>query len=374
MAQKSGSPRQILEALYQDAWTHVWWFDDLEAASEKYDSVKEAAFYCGRSHDLEKLGNLYQIFIAPCRAEPKNRSKFHLGQRSKELCEKLVELSADHENPNNALYAEALIALHGFSNFMLLKDGTSLKKVWVDLIDIIDRAKGHVEFPAKLIDTVVQGVSGFVPDSTEFDDLMISLGSFMSAREKQGKEGEIYHKQGLRKFKAGKPSEAIIWLVKAGICYHKKEFQEQQIETLYLLALAYKSIGLLWMARSTILGALVVVIALGDQDGEMREEAVPIVKLYTLICLQLGCLPNVLQAVYLLRIFQSNMTLSEVAEERLNSDLQELDELLACLLIGCERKELEFLEDVPSQLESLGLSFSYFSLIYKLGYSDELKS
>lgn len=373
-AQEYGTPRQVLVALYEHAWTLIWWFDDLSGASELYDDVKQAAYYCGSSVDLEKLSNLYQVFASNSRNDKSASEALRISERGSELREKIEFVSKKSDAPNNAIHAEALLALHDLTNAVHQDRLEDAKPVWKCLSDIVGRAKGYVEFPARMLDNVITGISPYVPDSEELDELLLLLADFMGERELAGKKGEILLLQGKRKLKNELATEAIVYLAQAAVCFHKKEYQEQQFQALYMLAVAYRAIGLLWMARASVLNALVIVNAVGDEAGEMREEIIPITKLFTLICIQLGYLPDILHSMHLLRIVEAHMSLSEEGEKKLADDIIELDQLISCLLVAAPVDQLAELSETPSRLEHLDLVLSYTALLYRLGYLEELRS
>ena len=295
-----------------------------------------------------------------------------LDARRKRLSAKLSDLSQDKSRPNNALYAETLLVLSRLTETDVKGNEYALDEVWKDLSGIIDRAKGLGEFPAELIDQVVDAMSSLVPESVALDDLAEKLAEFMGQRQKEGKAGEIYLRRGSQKLDHELPIEAVSWLGKASICFMKDEYREEQFETLYCLAVAYRGAGLLWAARAACLAALVQANAISAEDAETKVETIPTVSLLALISLQMGRVSDLLLCIFWMRGLQHSLPLDEVSKLRLEEKSQELDALISCFIAGVESESLFLLADVPDVFESLGLFSSQIFLMYRLGRAAEL--
>ena len=374
LAKKYGTTRQHLVAMYEHAWTLIWWFDDIDAANEYYDEIETLALASHASADLEKLGNLINVFFGVVQQGGVDSNQFRLEERSSALASKLQNVAADTSAPNNALYAESLLVLHRYITLIQHEKLHQSDGLWKQFISIVDRAQGLGEFPAELIDKLVTALSQFGTESETFDELVLKLADFMGNRQKDGKQGEIFFRRGCQKLDADKPVEAIDWLGKAAVAFTKKEYQIQQIEILYTLAIAYQGAGLFWAARATALSCLLTLSILSDEDGRIYHLSIPAMKLYILICLQLGHIPDVLQGMFTLLYYQNHMTLSEEDEERLHKEILELDQLLSCAIMAMNKSELCRLSELPSVLEHLQLFTTRTVLLCRLGYQDELRS
>lgn len=211
-ARKYGANYQHLRAIYQLAWTRFWWFDDVEAAQDLYEQVEEIAFATGRSEHISKVCNLHQLLVGQVLPGLQDSESLKLPERSSRLKAKLVELAGDKSRPNNALYAEALLWLFRLNENALRGSRDNFDDVWVGLSSVIDRASGLGEFPAEMLDSVVEALSPLAPVSAEFDKLVEKLAEFMADRSKELKAARIYLSQGERKLDAEKPIESIKFL------------------------------------------------------------------------------------------------------------------------------------------------------------------
>ena len=368
VAKKHGSERQLFVAKYEHAWTAIWWFDDLGPANSIYDELEDHALQQGGCFELERLGNILQIFIARERQNSDASEVYKIDQRSNALLKRLEELAADDQRPNHALYAETLLALHKLTAHMRAGETHLFDDIWIQLSGITDRAQGLGEFPAELIEKMIDVLSHVAPDSEEFDKLVLNVAAFAGDRKKEGHQGEILLKRGKQKLESEKALEAIVWLGQAALAFNKNEYRENKVETLYCLAVAYRSAGLNWAARACALSCMVTLSIIADDEGEISWRSIPSTKLFCLICMQLGHLPNSLQAIYLLRLYQAHLSLSDESAKKLEEDFIELDQLLACALMAVDKKELGHLSKLPDFLDETQLYAARMVLLYRLGY------
>jgi len=355
IATKSGTHDQILRAKYEFSWTMLWWHDDIEPLNQSYEDIEQAATKLDHAADLSKLGNLLQVLAARVHQGWETSEHLDLEARRERFSAKLSDLSQDKSRPNNALYAETLLVLNKLTDTKAKGDAQVLEEVWCALADILDRADGLGEFPADLIDQVVDAMSGLVPESSALDSLAEKLAEFMGQRQKEGKAGEIYLLRGKRKLDNELPVEAISWLGKASICFMKEEYKEELFETLYCLTVAYRGAGLLWAARAVCLSALVQANAISAEDAETKIETIPTVSLLALLSLQLGRVSDLLFCIYWIRGMLQSLPLDEESKSRLEGKVSELDALFSCFLAGVESNFLSDFSGLPDVLEALGL-------------------
>jgi hypothetical protein len=250
----------------------------------------------------------------------------------------------------------------------------NLDEIWQALCGIIDRAEGLGEFPADMLETMVEAIGEIAPDSQAFDTLVEKLAEFMAERSKEIKAGGLYLQQGERKLNAEKPIDGIRWLGRAVVHLSKDESREDQAKALYYLAVGYRGAGLRWAARATALASIIQYLVLSETEGDLRVETIPALNLFATLSLQLGQILDVLSAIRFLQAIGSNLPLDNKSEERLNKQISELDQLLACLLIIQPPEEIRRLESLPDILERLAMFSARLALLYRLGHVDKLKT
>lgn len=373
-AKKYGASYQHLRAVYEYAWMAFWWFDDIETVQDQYEKVEAIAFKSGHAFHISKVCNLHQLLVGRVFQGHETPEELSFADRSKRLKEKLLELAADKSRPSNALHAETLLVFHRMCEMSLSGKRENLDEIWQALCGIIDRAAGLGEFPADMLETMVEAIGESAPDSQVFDTLVEKLAEFMAERSKEIKAGSLYLQQGERKLDAEKPIDGIKWLGRAVVHLSKDESREDQAKALYYLAVGYRGAGLRWAARATALASIIQYLALSETEGDLRVETIPALNLFAMVSLQLGHVVDVLSAIRFLHAIGSNAPLDDESGERLKNQIAKFDQLLACLLIIQPTEEIRRLESLPDVLDRLALFSARLALLYRLGHIDKLKA
>ncbi|MGH1330679.1 MAG: hypothetical protein ACRBBK_07340 [Paracoccaceae bacterium] len=372
LAEKHGDTGQILRARYEHAWTSLWWFDDVSTINEEFEKIEELAFTSNLAEDASRICNLFQVLMGRCKQGWETEGELAIEPRSNRLRSHLETLAQNKSQPNNALHAEALIELHRLACLTSDTIETHSDIVWQNLSRIVADAKGMGEFPASMLDQVLEALSPFISESESFDELLMQLAEFMSLRQRDGKAGEIYLNRGRQKVENDDALDAIAWLGKASHCFMKEEYREEQFEALLLLSSAYRAVGLLWAARATCLASLVQIKALSAQAGEKRPELVPSVLMLARVSLELCRIPDFLFAVLWLRGLEQGLTLSEESSKHLAGELEDLDHLFSCLIAIVPQTVVSEMAGIPDALENTGMAFARMVLLFRLGYSKNL--
>lgn len=373
-AKKYGANYQLLRAVYERAWTRFWWFDDIDGMQELYEEVEEIAFETDHAHHISKVCNLYQLIVGQVVSGQKSAGALALETRAKRLKTKLSDLAGDKLRPNNALYAETLLLFHALNEKVLAGEQDNFGDTWLGLSKVIDKAHGMGEFPADLLDLMIEALMSFAPESEAFDALIEKLAEFMAERDKERKAGQIYFKQGERKLDSEKPIDAIKYLGRAVVNFMKEESREEQSNALYYLSVAYRGAGLLWAARGAAMAAITQISALSEQDVEIRVETIPSFVLFTGVSLQLGHVADFLCGMQFLHTLNTLLPLEDDSQTRLQKELVEFDQLFACLLIGLPNQQIQRLVEVPDILKKLHLFTARTALLYRLGHIDVLRN
>lgn len=372
-AKKHGANYQELRAVYEYAWTRFWWFDDVMGMLEFYERVEEIAFKTDQAGHISKVCNLCQLIFGQVFNQQDSAQNLQLNERSSRLRAKLQEMADDTSRPNNALYSETLLRFHNLNERVLEGKQDTIDDTWAELSSIVERAKGLGEYPAGLLDSMIEALAPMAPESAVFDDLVEKIAEFMAERNHQLTAGETYLRHGERKLDAERPIEAIKYLGRAVSNFMKEESREQQHRALYMLAVAYRGADLLWAARSACLAAIGQVSALSEETSETRVELVPTLSMFGMLSLQGGHISDFLSSIQYLGVLHAVLPLSEDSKKHLEEKVREYDQLFACLIVSVDENELTRLKRLPDILMQLGLMVSRLTLLYRLGYQDELR-
>jgi len=372
VATKSGSHDQILRAKYEYCWAMFWWHDDVETMNRMYEEIEKLALSSGTAADLSKVGNYLSVMASHTARNFETSEHLNLGVRIARMTDQLTIMSQDTSRPNNALHAETLLVLTRLGDKDNREDPQPLESIWSDLEGIIGRSGGLSEFPISLIDDIVDRISSMSPESEALDRLTETLAESMGQREKDGKAGEIYLRRGLEKANNEMPIDAIYWLGKASLRFRKDEYKEEQFNTLYYLAVAYRSAGLLWAARSTCLAALVNANTISSENAETKIETIPTVSLLGMLSVQLGRTSDLILCVFWLKGLLQTLPLAEESKARLEERITELDSLHACFIAGLPNSSIPVLSDLPDIIDALEMYQSEFTLLFRLGWGKKL--
>jgi hypothetical protein len=372
VAAKNGSHDQIMRAKYEFCWAMFWFHDDIEPMNRMYEEIEAIALSSGTAADLSKVGNYLSLMSSHVAQNFETAEHLNLDERRARMVDELTAMSQNTSRPNNALHAQTLLVLMRIHGEGSRNDPQALESIWSDLDEIVGRSGGLAEFPISLIDDIVERISTMSPESDALDKLTETLAEFMGQREQDGKAGEIYLRRGLEKAQNEMPIDAIYWLGKASIRFQKDEYSEEQFKTLYYLAIAYRSAGLLWAARSTCLSALVLANTISSENAETIVETIPTVSLLGMLSVQLGRTSDLVLFMLWLRGLQQALPLAEESKAHLKERITELDGLHACFIAGIPNSLVPVLSGLPDILDALGMYRSEITLLYRLGWGEKL--
>ena len=148
---------------------------------------------------------------------------------------------------------------------------------------------------------------------------------------------------------------------------------EPLIEASQLLALAYRSAGLLWAARASCIFAVASMFIAADEDHDLPASIVPTLMILVWITVELRHLPDLLEAVRLVRGCANGLPLDDESQGRVQKRLGELDLILTCQLVNLNENSLRRITQLPEVLERLGLMHSRNALLYVLGHEAKLR-
>ncbi|WP_454623531.1 hypothetical protein [Brucella anthropi] len=371
LARKYGTDKHVLRATYEEAWTNFWWFDDIVAVDELYESIEELAAPTRDAAEIGKAHNLLQLLIARAANGFETAEELSIGPRLDRLRETLSGLLDDKMRPSNSLHAETLLALMELNENRLRGALEKFDDTWSKLADITKQAARLAAFPTDMIDSVVTALSEGVPDSSAFDALVEQIAELMAERSKELSAAEFCLTHGERKLERDRPIDAIRLLGRAVMYFAKKESEEKHAHALYCLSLAYHNAGLEWAAYSNGLASLAKSAALARQGNDVRGEIQEIVRLLLAIGLSVGAFTDCIATQQIHTVIAS--TFGQGGVNTYAESSIETDRLLACWLAVLPRDEITRLDRVPDILATMGFDGARTTLLYRLGYLDLLQ-
>ncbi len=373
LAKKDGIGRQELRATYEYAWTTYWWFDDFKKFNDLYSQVENLSVNSDKAIDLELLHTLLGLLYSSVHNGFMTPDDVSLVDRSEKLKESLLNLANDGARPNNALQAETMLLLMRLHQIIHGDDKNEISEYWIKFSDILDRAQNLGEYPAEKLQEIIEIFGSIVDDDDQYDALCEKMADFIAKRRSEGEAGLILLKRGQQKLDAEKRYDAIKFLGKAVALLIKQEYRSELFDALFLIAIAYREAGLLWSARSTCLAACLNAFSVFEEHDEFIPQTIISVKLLAWISLELGHIPDFLNAFYMLQTLKQNMGLDEESKERLEEELQSLDMALGCYFLNSKQENLRELKTLPDILNHVGLISSRTALLYRFGHETLLR-
>lgn len=367
IAGELGIPSQLLRVAYQRAWTAHWWFEDFNEFLTHYDEVERHAAGSTEAEDQERLLNLNQLLFTLERQNlvPADRSR--TTERRQALVAHLKTLEADEARPNNALFARMLRTFVNLTDAMLEGGPQALSVVWEDLKEIAEAAKYLGQFPFDSLSRMAHEMSELF-DTPEFDSLYELIVDVQRMRVSDGKAGDSFRSRGRQKLRNEKPYEAIRWLGRAEELFAKEEYQRQLILTLLDSSYAYENAGLLWAARNKLTVAIERAFHMFQVEGEMPRITHHCLRRLTWIEMQLGRIPQILQAIVWTRFCEGLLKSAEQSEAQSAQETMLLQAVLSIHFLNVPFSRISALEQLPDALARLDLGMPRLAVLYALGH------
>lgn len=372
LAEKHGTSRQKLEARYERLWTAFWWYDDFDLLLADYTAFEESALQSDNALDLQWLGNLHQLLVNALIHKHAAAGHADVAARADRLETALTILAENPTRPNNALEARAEILRIRLNRVLLSGDREQLSQIWEGFGSVVDAAKGLGEFNFDTLARFVDVAGQAAGNDPAYNALIEKCATAVGERKSQG-EAALMFLSRAKKLSFDDNFDMIRWLSKAVVGLSKQEYTGDLVHAAYLLAIAYKSAGLLWAARASGNMALATLVVEADRTGDVPIEIVPAAKMLVWLSLELWHLPDALHSIQLLNGVASSQPLSDDSKVRVAQDLFEIDLALGSLLVNLEPEDLARLEKTPDVLRALELNMASTALLYALGYLDTLR-
>lgn len=372
LAEADGTYRQRLEANYERIWTGFWWFDDIGFLNDSYDGFETLTLETDYARNLEFLCNLAQVLFNSVIHKHLTADEAKLEERIARLSHRLSLMAKDSGRPNNALEARMSLLVIQVNQAWIDRDPAALAALWPQFSEVVEQAKGLGEFPAEVLIRMVEVFGNIAAKDSGYARLVDQAASFVSERKSEG-EGALVLLKRAQQLDFDDHFEMIRLLGKAAYQLTKKEYTASLIEAMRLLSLAYRSAGLLWAARASCIFAIASIFIEAEEDSDLPASVVPTLMLLGWIAVELRHLPDVFEAIRLVRGCIAGLPLSDASKELAEERLLEFDMVLASQIINFTPAELERAGGLPDVLGGLGLQHSHIALLYALGHEPLLR-
>lgn len=373
LAKSIGISQQLMRVAYNRAWTAHWWYEDYPAFLQFYSEVEGYLENSTEADDVELLLNLWNLLIT---AESRGHIPQDIAQseaRREKIFEMLSAIVSDASRPNNALQARTSISLMRATDAVRTENRDALDTIWADLAKIVDESSTMGQYPVETLANIVHEL-GTLTESAAFDALCEKVIDATRQRRSDGAAGIAYRDRGLQKLNHDLPYEAIRWIGRAEELLLKDEYQGDLVLTLVAGSFAYERAGLLWAARNKILVAAERSLHAFARSGEMPLSALRTLQRLAWIELQLGRIPQVLQAMSWAGFVSTQLKMSEVLQAAYAEEVQMQEGVLGIHFLNLPLDMLPYVEQLPDALDRLGLSNARLALLFVLGHEKRIKT
>lgn len=371
LADNEGTRRQRLEVRFEALLTAFWWYNDFKLLNSSYDEFEAMLSPDEHVRNVEFLGTL-ALLLANCVIHGYltiHDSK--LIERTTRLRKRLEIIERDLRLPNSALEATTLLLLLKLHMFRVLSKTDQISEIWQGFSEVLERAKSLGEFRAERLVEFI-GISGnFAGDDSVYDELVEKAAEFIGKRQSEVAGARLLVRRA-NQIESDKHFEIIRLLGKASLRLSKKEYADELAECLPLLALSYRSAGLLWAARSTCYTVTTLLIIESEEESEISPKMISITIILAWILLELRHIPDLLCCVELLKKL-ALLPLTDESREILREKFSEIDLALASHFLNYTGEDLRQLEALPDTLGRLHLIYARCALLYSLGYEEECR-
>lgn len=373
-ARKYGFPQQVFECIYQKAWTDFYWYDNADATLQGYYEIKELLKEEVSVVRIEKITNLYRL-LTTAAGQGLLQSSFDLEKERcffEELCE---ELSNNPAKPSCTLFLKISLT-EDFLMATMLDRGVNAKGDNETLDEVIDKLGSYIKEAASHMDIdfdsqaeVLINLGQLVGTNQKFDALIDEITDIQSTRSKDISAADIQYKRGLQHINNGNFEDAVKFLSRSNVLYHKENTITQMIQTSGFLGKAYSELDLLYCSKVYYGKALGMLFkAMGD-DGRANHLIVTILKELCFVELRLGQLASFLEWLVLLDGVVA--TIPDYLDEELLNDRGMMDAMLGARIFETklDNKAYAILPDIFNRHQ---LEFSRNVLLLKMGRKDDI--
>lgn len=360
---KYGNDINEKECIYQWAWTLFWWYNELEAFYKKYCEYEKLVLGGINFFDLERLTNLWMNLYRISFDKP---DIVDIKAHTDKLILEYDRFINDKNRPGAALEARANYV------FVRLLLGHNTEELINELMDVINKSKGVLEFSMVKISKMFLGTAPAFENSPNYDIIFETIVEVTSNREQESIAAKLLLDRG-KHLISSKPYSAIRYIGRALFKLYKEENKEDLLQGLLIMGSACESAELLFAARGYYINGFFIGFTHYMKFGDLNPIIAEFSKCIKLIELRLGRVPESLEWHKLNRII-NNMLFSSKCKKTDEDGLKSedlYDAILGMLLFRTRYTDLPQIDSLPESLKQNGLVLSSIALKYALGYIDE---
>lgn len=370
LAEKVGHKGQMIRCGYHHAWTTFWWFEDLPSFEKIYSEIEGYLAGTVDAEDCELFHNLWILLYGAVNNGEISQDRARLNERLSNIRIELARLAKEKNRPNNALYAETLLA---FTDLVEgINDVYKVKRAFTRLKKCLSKSKSLGTYPLMKLINRFSEMGKFFGDLPEYDSLFAEMSLIARDRLSETSEGELLFIRGMQLLDMNKLKEGLKHLGQARVRLAKRETLQKSIHASLGCSIAYMGMGLYWAARIEALTATRASTITKDASFEFPLECFFASKLMGWLELRLGRIAPFIAWHKFSRSLLNYIRSQGYSIEKSEEDLMIQDEVLGCFILNLDCKVVKGFEGLQDGLEQAYLFMSKLALLYALGDIDNV--
>lgn len=362
IAEKFGNLNQRFEAYYGLAWTANFWFED----NQIFEDNLIKAFNCLKDSSSSILwADFVSLLTLHISHHYQEIDKSPVKEMVDSTITQLELIANDESRPSNSLLAK--IAIQRILMILNYGNNLGLENIFAELLSLVKEGENLIGFAFGDIEYLIEQLSDLFEAIDSYQHLRDYFIEQSIKRLHDVKNGKLLLERSEKIIRQEDYYKAIKIIGKSLAKLNKLETEHEMIDAYLMLSEVYINVDLFWAARSSLLGA--ASIAMNNWHKTGIASRINVISFMFLAWNELS-LGRVMQSIawYKLTLLFN----SQLKENALHDDtLINYDGCLAHLLANLKFSELSDYKGIVDELESLGLLFSYTTLLYALGYSEE---
>jgi len=369
LAKEFGTKHQQFDVAYQFAWTTYWWHEDFPTYLSLYQEAEEQADP-DNVYNLERLSNLWMSLNSIRKHDPKSVSEDFFAARTTFLKYSLEALSKDEGKPSASLYAKTMLLNVELTEALF--SGQNFDEILRELKKAILESKGLVGYPFKSFIEILTEIGSALESSPAYDDLFNTILQASTERDGELSSAKLQLNRGQKLLELNRPHKAIQELGHSLVKLYKDESKNDAVKALFLIAIAYEQIDLLWVSRGALLAAASLATSSLWNFGKINTMQAACYRRLKWVELRLGRIPQALEWHHVDNVVRNILVNEGFDPSRVFEQASNFDTALGVLFLRSNLETLKKMEKLPDLLPEFGVPFSQDALFYALGYEDKL--
>ncbi|MGH8095000.1 MAG: hypothetical protein ACREIF_16260 [Chthoniobacterales bacterium] len=371
LAIESGHVPAIIRTHYQYAWRSHFWYDDTGTTERILEVMLPYLPGLQDAELCELFNNLCWILETASAAGFYSVEPDVLQSRRDRVTTELKRLANDYSRPNNALYAETIIASSGLRHSVNKPE--AMKKLFEQLRVLFQRAERLGAYPMLQFLEMWERMGQFFCDWPGYAELQHEMQRITAQRFGDTEAGRRQLSYGWQLLDKRKHADALKELSQARFLLAKEETLDESIDASLGCAIAYRALGHFWAARMEAVSAAHASLYSIERFHENPDRGLFILMLIAWFEVALGRIAPFLAWHHFAKILLPRVAKFGFDTTTQHEQLQLQDGCLACLLLKVPPGEVQELRDLVDVFDRVGLFMSRVALLYVCGDTQRIR-